>query len=465
MNDVFDSAAFSEEMDRLTGSKERRGNSCLFLPSGVQSYRERWRLLSEARSQVHAVAFSVMNDDTSRRMASEMVRLSRSGAQTRLILDDGVYWSTFCGKILRTIEAGGGEVLHYHKVFRGLMPDLAQGSPFRQIARNVKLKLKRHFHEKYMVVDGTHAVLGGLNWGDKYALGGQEPKAWRDTDVLLGGPVVADIQDRFVTDWYRYRCQNEQADNLRRAGFSPEECEERWKRRESADREAFRERWFPRLEPTGDLPIRYVAHKPWDENRGALTNAMLHVIANAKETLWWGCHGIRPPRMLAEALLDAAARGVDVRLFTNSKVSARTLMLRGLFGWMYWESSNHYKHLLEGGIRIFEWQKPGAFHSKNLVADNAFASVGSYNIANGSTFHHTESNVFVRDRTFAEQVADQFEIDMRDCREITLAEARTPDPRNDPYLRPLRDRCFTVDRSVWPRSVAHDLDAGNYLPF
>lgn len=465
MNSVYDSTAFAEEMDRLTGTVERQGNSCLFLPSGVQSYRERWRLLAQAKSHVHAVAFSVMNDDTSRRMASEMARLSGAGAQTRLILDDGVYWSTFCGKILKSIEDGGGEVLHYHQLFRGLLPDLSKGKPFHQVAQAVKLKLKRHFHEKYMVVDGTEAVLGGLNWGDKYALGGQEPKAWRDTDVLLGGPVVADIQDRFSTDWYRYRAMNEIDDNLRREGFSPDECKARWKGQEMSDREAFRGTWFPKLHPTGELPIRYVAHKPWDENRGAGTNAMLHVIRNARENLWWGCHGIRPPRMLAEALLDAAKRGVDVRLFTNSKVSARTLMLRGLFGWMYWESSNHYKTLLEGGIRIFEWQKPGAFHSKNLVADDAYASVGSYNIANGSCFHHTESNVFVRDRAFAEQVAGQFEIDRKDCHEITLAEAKTPAPKNDPYLRPLRDRCFIVDPGVWPESVAADLNAGRYSPF
>ncbi|MBK9578532.1 MAG: phosphatidylserine/phosphatidylglycerophosphate/cardiolipin synthase family protein [Fibrobacterota bacterium] len=465
MNEVFDSSAFGSEMDRLTGSVERRGNACLFLPSGVQSYRERWRLLAGAKHQVHAVAFSVMNDDTSRRMASEMRRLARSGAQARLILDDGVYWTTFCGKILESIEDGGGEVLHYHKLFRDLLPDLSKGRPFHQIAHNVKLKLKRHFHEKYMVVDGTAAVLGGLNWGDKYALGGQEPKAWRDTDVLLTGPVVADIQDRFVTDWYRYQAQNEQADNLRRRGFDPQECIERWRNQELADRDAFKQRWFPNLEATGDLPIRYVAHKPWDENRGQLTNAMLHVIDNAKETLWWGCHGIRPPRMLAEALIKAAARGVDVRLFTNSKVSAQTLMLRGLFGWMYWESSNHYKTLLEGGIRIFEWQKPGAFHSKNMVADSRYASVGSYNIANGSCFHHTESNVFIRDRAFAEQVAAQFEIDTKDCLEITLAQAKTPSAKHDPFLRPLRDRCFIVDPGMWPKSVAEDLAAGKFLPF
>lgn len=465
MNDVFHSSAFTAEMDRLTGSVERQGNSCLFLPSGVQSYRERWRLLAEARDQVHTVAFSVMNDGTAERMASEMARLSRSGRQVRMIIDDGVHWSTLCGKIIQTIQTAGGEVTLYHKVFRGLLPDLAKSSPFHQFVANVKRKLKRRFHEKYMVVDGRQAVLGGLNWGDKYALGGQEPKAWRDTDVLLSGPVVADIQDRFVTDWYRYQAQNEIADNLRRRGFSDQQCQARWMAKEQADRVAFAERWFPRLDPTGDLPIRYVAHKPWDENRGALTNAMLHVIANAKETLWWGCHGIRPPRMLAEALIGAAARGVDVRLFTNSKVSARTLMAQGLLGWIYWESSNHYRTLLEGGVRVFEWQKPGAFHSKNLTVDGEISSVGSYNIANGSCFHHTESNVFVRDRAFAQQVAAQFEIDARDCREIPLAEAKTPSAKNDPFQRPLRDRCFIVDPSVWPPSVAADLRAGKYIPF
>jgi len=465
MNEIFSSPEFVAEMDRLTGSTERAGNRCTFLPSGVESYRERWRLLAGARSTVHAVAFSVMNDATSKRMTDEMVRLSQAKVPVRLILDDGVHWSTFCQGLLDRIVQAGGEVVLYHKVFLGLVPDFLKGSIFRQLAGIVKRKLKRRFHEKYMVVDGTAAVLGGINWGDKYAFGGQEPKAWRDTDVLLEGPVVADIQDRFVKDWYRYRAQDEIAVQGIRPGADQDACRTRWAAREAEDRDLHRLEWFPRLERVGDLPIRYVAHKPWDEERAPLTNAMLHIIRHAKHEIWWGCHGIRPPRMLAEALVAAAARGVDVRLVTNSRVSARTLMMRGLLGWMHWESAHHYHYLVQGGVKVLEWQKPGAFHSKNLVVDSALASIGSYNLANGSCFHHTESNVFIRDEAFAKHVRAQFEIDFRDCLEITAAQAVAPPAKYDPYLRPLRDRCFLVDRSVWPDQVRADLDAGRYIPF
>ena len=154
-------------------------------------------------------------------------------------------------------------------------------------------------------------------------------------------------------------------------------------------------RYFPALPPTGDVDIRYVGHKPWDEERLPLTNAMLQLIRGAQRTIYWGCHGVRPPRIFAESLAEAVERGVEVHLITNSRRSSRSLMAHGLLGWMYWECRNHFRWLIERGIHVHEWQKPGAFHSKNLVVDDEVAAVGSYNVANGSAFHHTESAVFV----------------------------------------------------------------------
>ena len=79
-------------------------------------------------------------------------------------------------------------------------------------------------------------------------------------------------------------------------------------------------------------------------------------------------------------------------------------MGRGLLGGMYWECSNYFRWLVERGIHVHEWQLPGAFHSKNLVVDDTVAAVGSYNLANGSTFHHTESAVIVPGGPFPHEV-------------------------------------------------------------
>lgn len=215
---------------------------------------------------------------------------------------------------------------------------------------------------------------------------------------------------------------------------------------------------FPSLARTGDARLRYVGHKPYDEEFLPLTNAFVQAIGAARRTILWGCHGVRPPR--AEPLAEAAARGVEVRVITNSKASSRSLMARGLLGWMYWECSNHFRWLLKRGIHVHLWQPQGAFHSKNFLIDNEMCAVGSYNVANGSAFHHTESAIFAYGGELPGQVRRQFEIDFGDCHELTLDETRRPRSWADPFRRGLHERNLLVDRSLWPQALAADLDAG-----
>jgi len=220
------------------------------------------------------------------------------------------------------------------------------------------------------------------------------------------------------------------------------------------------EDFLPKLAPSGKERIRYVPHKSYDEQQLRLTNAHLFIIRNACKYLYWGCHGICPPRVVAKTLFDAVRRSVDVRLITNSQTASITLMMRGLLGWMYSESSNHFRYLLENGVKVYEWQKPRAFHSKYLVIDDVAASIGSYNIARGSTFHHTESNVIITCGEFPVSVRNQFEVDFLDCREILLPEVHHPPDRSNPYTRLLHPRNRLNDQSLLPDGVLKDLRAG-----
>ncbi|MBI5216274.1 MAG: phosphatidylserine/phosphatidylglycerophosphate/cardiolipin synthase family protein [Ignavibacteriae bacterium] len=448
------SPEFERETDRLTHTVIREGNAVTLLPSGVESYQKRWELIENATNTIHIVAFSLMRDETSYRLRDMIVKKEKESVNARLIFDDGVMYSTFSGGILRSMVKGGAESIRYHSMFRNLMPDLKSSHPFLQFKKNLKTKLRRHFHEKYMVIDGREAILGGINWGNKYAYGGIEVKAWRDTDVYLAGPIVSDIQRRFIKDFFLYRAM---AQGKYKCDTSLEKLYENVRNMESEFINKQSTVLFPMLNSTGPYRVRYISHKPYDEQRLPITNAYLQMFRAARHYIFWGCHGIRPPRIIAEALADAVQRGVEVRLITNSRKASRTLMLNGLMGWMYWESSNHFRRLIQNGVKVFEWQKPGAFHSKNLVIDDVVASVGSYNIASGSTFYHTESNVIIYNQEFAEHVRRQFEIDLHDCREITIENAKVVSSKHDPFLRPLDERTRWVDPSLLPDSIRNEL--------
>jgi phosphatidylserine/phosphatidylglycerophosphate/cardiolipin synthase-like enzyme len=449
---------FEQEADRLTGAVVRDGNSVTLMPSGVQSYAKRWELIEGAETSVHMVSFSFMKDDTTRRLAALAADKVRHGVEVKMIVDDAALYTTFSRGILEGMARNGVEVLTYNSPLHYLS--------LRRMIRHAKLALKRRFHEKYMVVDGRQAILGGMNWGTKYALGGTDPKWWRDTDVHLTGPVVADIQRRFLTDVFVYRAQDEAWKHRHDKGFDPVAQMEQARKQAEAFMQAHATEYFPTLDTTGPARIRYVPHKPWDESTLPLTNGLLQLIRSARQSIYWGCHGVRPPRMIAENLADAAARGVDVHLITNSKKSSRSLMGHGLMGWMYWECSHYFHWLVEHGIHVHEWQLPGAFHSKNIVVDDTVAAVGSYNVANGSCFHHSESSVIVIGGDFPAAVRQQFEVDLENCQELALDKTKrylVPLGFFDPWRRPLHERNLLVDRSVWPAKVAADIDAGKVV--
>jgi cardiolipin synthase len=436
------------------------------MPSGVQSYAKRWELIEGAQKTIHMVSFSFMRDDTTRRLASIAADKVRQGVEVKMIVDDAALYTTFSRGILKDMASSGVEVLTYNSPRRYISVAHANGHPLRRLVRNGKLAVKRRFHEKYMVVDGRDVVLGGMNWGTKYALGGTDVKWWRDSDVHVTGPVVADVQRRFLTDIFVYRSQAEAWKRRGEKGFDAVALLENAHKQADALMVDQASTYFPTLASTGTDRIRYVGHKPWDEQAVPLTNEFMHLVRSARKTIYWGCHGVRPPRVIAENLADAVARGVEVHLITNSKKSSRSLMGHGLMGWMWWECSHYFRRLVEHGIHVYEWQLPGAFHSKNMVVDDTVAAVGSYNAANGSCFHHTESSVIVMGGDFPGVVRNQFEIDLKNCRELTLDRTKKPlIPLGffDPWRRPLHERNLLIDRSVWPAGVAADLDAGKMV--
>jgi phosphatidylserine/phosphatidylglycerophosphate/cardiolipin synthase-like enzyme len=454
-------SAFQAETDRLTRTTVREGNAVTFMPRGEQSYERRWQLIQDAKSTVHLVTFSVINDDTSRRLADVVAEKVRQGVEVAMVCDDAALYTTRSRGILNRMRSAGAEVICYDPPFRHLGIDVRRRHKFRQLLNRARCQFKRRFHEKYLVVDGAYAVLGGMNWGTKYAVGTEDPAGWRDSDCYLTGPVVADVQRRFLGSLLYYRAREEEWRRRRERGFDPRAVFERAIEETSLIEER-RPECFPPLVPTGGMALRYVGHKPYDEEELPLTNAFVQAIRAARRSIWWGCHGVRPPRIFAESLADAAARGVEVRLISNSKASSRSLMGRGLLGWMYWECSNHFRWLIERGIHVHLWQRPGAFHSKNFLVDDHVCAIGSYNIANGSAFHHTESAIFAYGGPLAGQVRRQFEIDFRDCHELTREETRRPWSWADPFRRGLHERNLLVDRALWPSALAADLDAGRF---
>jgi cardiolipin synthase A/B len=443
----------------------REKNNIHFLPSGGASYKIRWELLQNARTSIHLVTFSFMKDETTKRLFTLLKEKAKEGVSINIIYDEIVNRTTFVGGWIRELNNYGIQTYGYNSLKDNWKTNLKKGSPFKQFMLNLKLKLKQHFHEKYFIIDNQHLIIGGINWGDKYAYGGIEPKAWRDTDVYITGQIVRDVQTQFLRDFEMQKTWNIKKKNKIQYAEFVQKYQHTYHDLTHLHKQYpdFFTSPEPVINETENVQISYMAHKPYDENELKLTNFLLEKIAQAKTRIYWGCHGIRPPRIFAEYFRAATERGVKIVLITNSKKSSRTLMVNGLMGWMYWECTKHYKYLLEHGVEIYEWQKPGAFHSKNLIIDDDFVSIGSFNIANGSSFHHSESNIVVKDKNFCQKVYEQFLIDLLDCIKLDITTFKFP--KKSAFDRVLHERNKMIRKDLLTESIAKDLRDGNYKKF
>jgi phosphatidylserine/phosphatidylglycerophosphate/cardiolipin synthase-like enzyme len=95
-------ATFGGEADRLTRTVVRDGNSITFMPSGEQSYAKRWELIEAAEKSLNMVSFSVIKDDTSRRLAQVVKDKVRQGVDVKFICDDGALFTPGHGASWRT---------------------------------------------------------------------------------------------------------------------------------------------------------------------------------------------------------------------------------------------------------------------------------------------------------------------------------------------------------------------------
>ena len=118
-----------------------------------------------------------------------------------------------------------------------------------------------------------------------------------------------------------------------------------------------------------------------------------------------------PDALTLKTLMDAAKRGVRIRIITPGEhVDAETVRRASRAKW---------GDLLQAGIQIFEYQ-PTMYHCKVMIVDGLWVSVGSTNFDNRSFALNDEANLNILDAAFARQQIDIFEEDLARSNPITL---------------------------------------------
>ena len=353
----------------LQGRPFRGGHQLRLLIDGEVAFDAMLAAMATAENYLLVQFFIIHDDALGRRL--QQILLQRAAAGVRVcVLFDGIGSHALPRHYVDTLRAGG-VAIHRFATHRW---------------RN-RFQLNFRNHRKIVVVDGVCAFVGGLNVGDEY-LGLKPPLApWRDTQLELRGPAVADLQQRFAEDWQWI------------TGSLP-----------------------PMLPPapgTGEASALIVASGPADElETGSLF--FTAAINAARERVWLSTPYFVPDHSVRAALQLAVLRGVDVRVLIPARPDHRTVFLA---------STLHAYHAVRTGIRMFRYQ-PGFLHQKALLVDHDSAAIGSMNLDSRSFRLNFEVSALVVDPAFAHEVETMLTTDFSRAEAIDEHEYR-----DAPYLR------------------------------
>ena len=360
--------------EAVVGSPLTTGNQVLLLQDGPATYKAMFAAIAAARDHINMETYILEDDEVGRRFAQALIDKQREGVQVNLMHDSVGTFSTPMAFFTRLTD-NGVNVLEFN--------------PINPLALRKGWAVNQRDHRKLLIVDGRTAFLGGINISSVYSGGSfsrgsrkkpDDSPAWRDTDLRLRGPVVADLQKLFIAIW------------------------EKQKGKPLAARD-----YFPQPDVAGGQVVRAIGSTP-DDPFSLIYVTLLSAIGSAESSvLLTNAYFIPDPQLLA-TLEAAARRGVDVKLILPSRTDSTFVFHAG---------RAHYDRLLRAGVKIYE-RRDVILHSKTALIDGVWATVGSTNLDWRSFLHNQELNAVVLGAEFGRQVQAMFDKDLAASDRITL---------------------------------------------
>ena len=357
-------SAFIRAMEAHTMSGLVEGNRAEVLVNGEQIFPAMLAAIRAAKTTITFANFVYEDGAIADEMAEALAERCRAGVGVNVLVD--AVGSNKMPKRLRTmLSASGCHFARYHSV-----------NPFA-------LKRFNHRnHRRILVVDGRVGFTGGTGVGEKWTGDGRQPGHWRQTDVRVEGPIVRFLQAAFAENW-------RDATGVLLTGDA----------------------YFPEPERRGGLAIQSVKSSPAS---GAAEAYLLFLLAidAARTSIKLTNPYFVPDSRMAEALVNAAQRGVDVTIITAGTAGS---MLDRL---VRKASQAHFGRALEAGVKIHEYG-PALLHAKTMVVDGRWVSIGSANLDNRSFAINNELNVTFMDRGLARRLTEIFEADLQYTSAVT----------------------------------------------
>ena len=370
------------------------GNKVMLLQDGPTAFQAMFNAIRNARDHIHMETYIIEDDEVGKRFADALIDKQAHGVQVSLIYDS-VGSSNTPKEFFKRLSDSGIKLLEFN--------------PINPLTAKKGWDVNQRDHRKLLIVDGRFAFVGGINISSVYSSGSFSQKSkrrpdgsppWRDTQLQMEGPVVAEFQKLFLATWAKQKGEP----------LAPQND-------------------FPQLGNKGSEVVRAIGSSS-DEPYSLIYATLLSAIGSAETSVHLTNAYFVPDPQLVAALKAAVQRGVDVTIILPSNTD---------FWLVFQAGRSFYTDLLEAGVKIYERQD-ALLHAKTAVVDGVWSTIGSTNLDWRSFLHNDEINAVILGQGFGAQMQAMFEQDLAASKVITLEQWKQ---------RPISDRVKEITARLW----------------
>lgn len=363
-------------------------NRVTLLTTGKEKFDDMFKAIRQARSSIHLEYFNFRNDS----IASELFNLLREkvkeGVEVRALFDGFGNDSNNRPLLKKHVEA--------------LRKDGVRIYEFDPIRFPWVNHVFNRDHRKIVVIDGSIAYTGGMNVADYYINGTEQVGEWHDMHCRIEGGAVNELQMIFSRMWEKVTGEDIWRPEYFRA-YTPEE--------------------FTGLKPdttvtAGHKLVGIINREPRKTNK-IIRTFYLGAIDSAQDSIKLINPYLTLNRKLKRSIKNAVRRGVKVEIMLAAKSDIPLTPDCAFY--------NVHK-LMKKGVDVWLYQ-PGFHHTKVIMVDGRFCTVGSANLDARSLRMDYEENAVIIDAHTTKELDNLFERDKRESVYLTEEvwdEFRTP---------------------------------------
>lgn len=359
-----------ETSDSIVASHLRRrglticdGNSVRLLKTGHDKFEDMFEAIRGAKSFIHLEYFNFRNDSIAGLLFSLLAQKVSEGVEVRALYD--AFGNASNNKPIKAAM---------HDSIRALGIDLVKFSPLRFPWVN---RIIPRDHRKIVVIDGKIAYTGGMNVADYYIEGIPEIGDWHDMHLRVEGEAVNDLHEIFCKMWYKST-----GEYLMGEKYFPEHS-------------SYADEPLPRMHSNERVCI--VDREP-KYAADAIRDLFSEMLDKAQRKVLIINPYFVPTHRVRKALKRAVDRGVDVQILLSAKSDIPLT-----------PEASHYvgNNLAKRGAKVYLYHG-GFHHTKIMMVDDLYCTVGSSNMDSRSLRCDYEVNTVIFSKEVTAELTDLF---------------------------------------------------------